>query len=88
MVLKARPTIGILLAPCHDEFRRPRSDYAMQLKAVQGLERIDVFTFPYPYETVTVEGLQWMASSKDWRELMCLPPPIPMRQLQLKDSSG
>ncbi|GFX55596.1 hypothetical protein TNCV_268841 [Trichonephila clavipes] len=35
-----------------------------------------------------VEGLQCMTSSKDWRELMCLPSPILMRQLQFKDSSG
>ncbi|GFW99560.1 hypothetical protein TNCV_3417931 [Trichonephila clavipes] len=35
-----------------------------------------------------VEGLQRLTSSKDWRELMCLPSPILMRQLQFKDSSG
>ncbi|GFV15800.1 hypothetical protein TNCV_987831 [Trichonephila clavipes] len=30
MVLKAN-TAGILLVPCHDEFRGPRSDYARQV---------------------------------------------------------
>ncbi|GFU84961.1 hypothetical protein TNCV_3896881 [Trichonephila clavipes] len=35
-----------------------------------------------------VEGLHCVTSSKDWRELMCLPSPILMRQLQFKDSSG
>ncbi|GFS90231.1 hypothetical protein TNCV_508661 [Trichonephila clavipes] len=25
-----RPTTGVLLAPCHDEFRGPRSDYVRQ----------------------------------------------------------
>ncbi|GFX99014.1 hypothetical protein TNCV_4301891 [Trichonephila clavipes] len=35
-----------------------------------------------------VKGLQCLTSSKDWRELMCLPSPILMRQLQFKDSSG
>ncbi|GFV22679.1 hypothetical protein TNCV_2078691 [Trichonephila clavipes] len=31
MVLKARPTAGVLLAPCHDEFRGSRSDYVRQM---------------------------------------------------------
>ncbi|GFV91045.1 hypothetical protein TNCV_1249271 [Trichonephila clavipes] len=26
-----RPTTGVLLAPCHDEFRGPRSDYVRQV---------------------------------------------------------
>ncbi|GFV52202.1 hypothetical protein TNCV_5071231 [Trichonephila clavipes] len=25
------PTTGVLLAPCHDEFRGPRSDYVRQV---------------------------------------------------------
>ncbi|GFW96898.1 hypothetical protein TNCV_2160331 [Trichonephila clavipes] len=28
----SRPTSGVLLAPCHDEFREPRSDYVRQCK--------------------------------------------------------
>ncbi|GFY23352.1 hypothetical protein TNCV_3940481 [Trichonephila clavipes] len=35
------------------------------------LERIDVFPFFSPDGTFRVEGLQWMTSFKDWRELMC-----------------
>ncbi|GFU09890.1 hypothetical protein TNCV_784391 [Trichonephila clavipes] len=31
MVLKARPTAGVHPAPCHDEFRGPRSDYVRQV---------------------------------------------------------
>ncbi|PRD32128.1 UNVERIFIED_CONTAM: hypothetical protein NCL1_21408 [Trichonephila clavipes] len=31
MVLKAKPTTSVLLAPCHDEFRGPRSDYVRQV---------------------------------------------------------
>ncbi|GFT29037.1 uncharacterized protein TNCV_3586871 [Trichonephila clavipes] len=31
MVLKSRPTTGVLLAPCHDEFRGPRSDCVRQV---------------------------------------------------------
>ncbi|GFX67992.1 hypothetical protein TNCV_2288541 [Trichonephila clavipes] len=27
----SRPTTAVLLAPCHDEFRGPRSDYVRQL---------------------------------------------------------
>ncbi|GFS84976.1 uncharacterized protein TNCV_1305851 [Trichonephila clavipes] len=27
----SRPTTGVLLAPCHDEFRGPRSDYVRQM---------------------------------------------------------
>ncbi|GFV85522.1 transposable element Tcb2 transposase [Trichonephila clavipes] len=30
MVLNDRPTTGVLLAPCHDEFRGSRSDYVRQ----------------------------------------------------------
>ncbi|GFV65871.1 hypothetical protein TNCV_1828411 [Trichonephila clavipes] len=30
MVLKATATTGVHLAPCHDEFRGPRSDYVRQ----------------------------------------------------------
>ncbi|GFW67715.1 hypothetical protein TNCV_3445871 [Trichonephila clavipes] len=26
-----RPTTGVLLAPCHDDFRGPRSDYVRQV---------------------------------------------------------
>ncbi|GFT13752.1 uncharacterized protein TNCV_3832041 [Trichonephila clavipes] len=29
---RPRPTTGVLLAPCHDEFRGPRSDYVRQKK--------------------------------------------------------
>ncbi|GFY23326.1 hypothetical protein TNCV_3940221 [Trichonephila clavipes] len=35
------------------------------------IERIDVFPFFSPDGTFRVEELQWMASFKDWRELMC-----------------
>ncbi|GFW82693.1 uncharacterized protein TNCV_3492651 [Trichonephila clavipes] len=28
---RPRPTTGVLLAPCHDEFRWPRSDYVRQV---------------------------------------------------------
>ncbi|GFX92730.1 uncharacterized protein TNCV_3180341 [Trichonephila clavipes] len=27
----SRPTTGVLLAPCHDEFRGPRSDYVREV---------------------------------------------------------
>ncbi|GFU13842.1 hypothetical protein TNCV_940311 [Trichonephila clavipes] len=37
---------------------------------VRGLEQIDVFMFSSPYGTFSDEGLQWMTSSKDWKELM------------------
>ncbi|GFX39525.1 hypothetical protein TNCV_2668871 [Trichonephila clavipes] len=30
MVLKAKPTTGVHLAHCHNEFRGPRSDYVRQ----------------------------------------------------------
>ncbi|GFX99581.1 uncharacterized protein TNCV_5026351 [Trichonephila clavipes] len=29
---RPRPTTGVLLAPCHDEFRGPRSDYVRQVE--------------------------------------------------------
>ncbi|GFX82632.1 hypothetical protein TNCV_1193071 [Trichonephila clavipes] len=31
MMLKAKATTGVNLAPCHDEFRGPRSDYVRQV---------------------------------------------------------
>ncbi|GFT97943.1 hypothetical protein TNCV_2168341 [Trichonephila clavipes] len=31
LVWCSRPTTGVLLAPCHDEFRGPRSDYVRQV---------------------------------------------------------
>ncbi|GFT27876.1 hypothetical protein TNCV_10831 [Trichonephila clavipes] len=29
---RPRPTTGVLLARCHDEFRGPRSDYVRQIR--------------------------------------------------------
>ncbi|GFW79278.1 hypothetical protein TNCV_2476851 [Trichonephila clavipes] len=50
--------------------RRPSYRIVEGLQCMTSLERIDVFTFSYPYETVTVQRLQWMTSSKDWKELI------------------
>ncbi|GFY23347.1 hypothetical protein TNCV_3940431 [Trichonephila clavipes] len=52
------------------------------------IERIDVFPVFSPDGTFRVEGLQWMTSFKDWRELMCLFFFLLMGHLELKDSSG
>ncbi|GFW69041.1 uncharacterized protein TNCV_2919391 [Trichonephila clavipes] len=35
MVPKPRPMTGVLLAPCHNEFRGPRSDYLRQVPLQQ-----------------------------------------------------
>ncbi|GFY23314.1 hypothetical protein TNCV_3940101 [Trichonephila clavipes] len=51
--------------------------------------RIDVFPLFSPDGTFRVEGLQWMASFKDWRELMCFRFFfLLMGHLELKNSSG
>ncbi|GFV48367.1 hypothetical protein TNCV_2512671 [Trichonephila clavipes] len=37
-----RPTTGVLLAPCHDEFRGPRSDYVRQTLATIIKQRAEI----------------------------------------------
>ncbi|GFW58755.1 hypothetical protein TNCV_379381 [Trichonephila clavipes] len=66
MVLKANDRRTS--SPCHDEFRGPRSDCVRQ--HASGTCSPPVGATGWPSSRI-VEGLQWMASFKDWRELMC-----------------
>ncbi|GFU73249.1 uncharacterized protein TNCV_493741 [Trichonephila clavipes] len=38
---RPRPTTGVLLAPCHDEFRGPQSDYVSMLTKYHMIKFID-----------------------------------------------
>ncbi|GFW04854.1 uncharacterized protein TNCV_4880891 [Trichonephila clavipes] len=86
----SRPMTGVLLAPCHDEFRGSRSDYVRQVRNKHN------FIISYIATDVYITWLRWPTQSPDlklfenlWDELkwgIWLLDPVPSKLKTLENA--